>query len=227
MKPSFLFVLAGVAIVASFPSRAEERSSQVSTPVTISEATKGAGALVETYPGYGSSDPEPTPEQRKRMEYFGLVVFSPPLPGHGLQSHRVLRGNLLKRFGHPLRVEEKERSPRDPSNPVEIVTTWVFPGLILITIASKPTPDVLWVKSVEVNDAKVALRYGLRVGRSLDHWVSLFGPPARREGYLQYGGEYYYACGDDKLTSCGAAYQIRLFLDSSNKVRRITWSYGF
>ncbi len=177
-------------------------------------------------------DRKVTEAQQRRLEKFGLTIFSPALPGYGLQNSRFTRADLMKRFGQPLSTKSAERLPYDPSDPVEVVTTWEYRGLRLTTVASKPHPDVLWIDQGEVFDASVPLLYGVRIGQSIGQWTRQFGRPNCNVGvpphsqpHWVYGGEYYFACGRDKKVSCVATYRIELYLDASGKVQRMKWSH--
>ena len=173
-----------------------------------------------------------TEEQQRRLETFGLGIFSPALPGYGSQDAKFTRGDLIKRFGQPLSTRSAERKPYDPTDPMEVVTTWEYRGLSITTVASKPYPDVLWLDQGEIFDARVSLRYGVRVGQSIHQWARQFGRPNCNLGvpphsqrHLVYDGQYYFACGQDKNVSCVATYQIELYLDASGKVQRMRWSH--
>lgn len=173
-----------------------------------------------------------TPEQQRRLENFGLGIFSPALPGYGPQDSKFTRSDLVKRFGQPLSTRSEERRPYDPYDPMEILTSWEYRGFRIVTVASKPSPDVFWLEEGEIFDANVSLRDGVRIGQSIDRWTRQFGQPNCSQGvppfsqrHLVYDGQYYFACGKDKDVSCVATYQIELFLDGSGKVQRMRWSH--
>ena len=164
-------------------------------------------------------DLQVTAEQQRRLDDFGLSIFSPALPGYGRQDSKFTRSDLIKRFGQPLSTRSKERSPHDPTDPTEIVTTWEYRGFRITTVASKPKPELFWLDEGEIFDAKVSLRYGVRVGQSIHRWVKQFGRPNCNQGvprlsqrHLVYDRQYYSA-------------QIELYLDGSGKVQRMRWSY--
>jgi hypothetical protein len=172
------------------------------------------------------------PEQQRRLENFGLGIFSPELPGYGPQDFKFTRSALIKRFGQPLTTSSKERQPYDPSDPTEILTSWEYRGFRIVTVASKPSPDVLWLEEGEIFDAKVSLQYGVRIGQSIDRWTRQFGQPDCRQGipphsqrHVEYAGQYYFACGKDKDMPCVATYQIELYPDGAGRVQRIRWSH--
>jgi hypothetical protein len=166
-----------------------------------------------------------TAEQQRRLEDFGLRIFSPALPGYGPQDFRFTRSAVIKRFGHPLSTRSRERLPYDPTDPMEIITTWEFSGFRITTVAGKPHPDVFQLDEGEAFDAKVPLRHGVRIGQSIDRWTRQFGRPNCSRGHPVYDGEYYFACGKNKDVSCVATYQIELFVDGAGKVQRMKWSH--
>jgi hypothetical protein len=160
-----------------------------------------------------------TAEQQRRLDEFGLSIFSPALPGYRRQDSRFTRSDLIKRFGQPLSTRSKERLPYDPTDPMEIVTTWEYRGFRITTVASKPNPEVFWLDEGEIFDARVSLRYGVRVGQSIHRWVKQFGRPNCSEGVPQHGQRHLFY--DSQYYSA----QIELYLDPSGKVQRMRWSY--
>ena len=170
-------------------------------------------------------DRQVTAQQQHRLENFSLGIFSPALPGYGPQDSKFTRSDLIKRFGQPLSTRSKERRPYNPYDPMEILTSWEYQGFRIVTVASKPSPEVFWLEEGEVFDAKISLRYGVRVGQSINRWVQQFGRPNCSQRHPVYDGQYYFACGRDLDFSCVATYQIELFLDGSGKVQRMRWSH--
>lgn len=170
-------------------------------------------------------DRQVTAEQQRRLEDFGLRIFSPALPGYGPQDFRFTRSAVIKRFGHPLSTRSRERLPYDPTDPMEILATWEYRGFRITTVASKPHPDMFQLEEGEIFDANVPLRHGVRIGQSVDRWARQFGRPNCSQGHPVYDGEYYFACGKNKDVSCVATYRIELFLDASGKVQRMRWSH--
>jgi len=171
-------------------------------------------------------------QQLRRLEDFGLGIFSPALPGYGRQDSKFTRSDLIKRFGPPLSTRSVERLPYDPSTPMEVVTAWEYSGFRITTVASKPNPEELWIDEGEIFDATVSLRYGVRIGQSIQQWARQFGRPNCIQGvppfsqrHLVYDGQYYFACGKDKSVPCVATYQIELYLDGSGKVNSMRWSH--
>lgn len=170
-------------------------------------------------------DRQVTAEQQRRLENFGLGIFSPALPGYGPQDFKFTRSALIKRFGQPLSTRSRERSPYDPTDPMEIVTTWEYRGFRITTVASKPHPDVFQLEEGEVFDAKVALRHGVRIDQPIHLWTRQFGRPNCSQQHPVYDGEYYFACGKNRDVSCVATYRIELFLDDAGRVQRMRWSH--
>jgi len=179
-----------------------------------------------------SEDRRVSDQQKRRLEDFGLGIFFPALPGYGPQDSKFTRSALMKRFGRPLRTRSGERLPYDPSDPIEIATTWEYRGFRITTVARRPNPEVLWLDEGEIFDSKIPLRYGVRVGQPIHQWTQRFGRPNCNLGvpphsqrHLVYDGEYYFACGEDKDVSCVATYQVELYLDGSGRVQRMRWSH--
>lgn len=169
---------------------------------------------------------ESSQQQLRRLRNFALGVFSPGLPGYDLREAWFSRADLIKRFGQPLRTKSREVSPYDPSDPIEIETTWEYRGFRIVTAASKPRPDNFQLREGEVFDARVSLRYGVRVGQPIELWMRQFGRPITFcSEHLNYEGEYYFQCGKNNRMSCVATYLIQLFLDDSGKVQSMRWSH--
>jgi hypothetical protein len=166
-----------------------------------------------------------TEEQLRRLEDLGLGIFSPELPGYGPEFTNFSSADLTRRFGRPLSSESRERRPYDPGDPMEILTRWEYRGLRIVTVASKPKPDVLRVDRGEVFEANIALRHGVRIGQSIDLWEKQFGRANCSRGHPVYEGQYYFGCGRDKTISCVSTYRIELFLDGSGKVQRMAWDH--
>jgi hypothetical protein len=166
-----------------------------------------------------------TTDQQRRLEDLGLGIFSPELPGYGPEFTNFSSADLTRRFGRPLSSESREKRPYDPGDPMEILTRWEYRGLRIVTVASKPKPDVLRVERGEVFDANIALRHGVRIGQSIDLWAKQFGRADCSHGHPVYQGEHYFQCGRDKTISCVSTYRIELFLDGSGKVRRMAWDH--
>jgi hypothetical protein len=177
-----------------------------------------------------------TAEEKHRLETFALEIFSPKLPGYGPgYSSAIPRNVLIKRFGQPLSTKSIERNAYDPGDPMEIVTTWEYPGFRITTIASKPKPDMLGIEWGQIFGANVSLRYGVRIGQPIDRWVKQFGQPKCSEGHsanekeihlvYEQEGELFIPSIEDKSMSLLETYQIDLFLDGSGKVKRLSWSH--
>ena len=184
--------------------------------------------------GHPRQEQRATAKQREHLEKFGLGIFFPELPNYGLEhSSAILRNDLIKRFGKPLNTSSKERLAYDPGDPMEIVTTWEYRGFRITTVASKPKPDEFGIEQGEIYDASISLRYGVRIGQPIDQWAKQFGRPScREEGLvngkeyrLNYSGEHFFACGENKDMPCVSTYDIDLVLDASGKVQRIWWSH--
>ena len=187
--------------------------------------------------GDNDDGPPRTPDQQRRLEDFGLDRFSPKAPGPNRTDQRLSRGDLMKRFGQPLRTSSK-KIPRDRQDPYDkalrIITTWEYPGFRIVTAAEESSPNVLWIESGEFFDAKISLDHAVGVGQSIEQWERQFGrpqcrmdeePPLRR--HFQYEWEAsYFACTEDKTYRCQGAYQMELYIDASGKVVRMTWSIG-
>lgn len=163
-----------------------------------------------------------TEEQLRRLEDLGLGIFLPELPGYGPEFTTFSSADLTRRFGRSLSSESREKRPYDPNDPMEILTRWEYRGLRIVTVASKPKPDVLRVERGEVFEANIALRHGVRIGQSIDLWEKQFGRANCSKGHPVYEGERYFACGS---VSCVSTYRIELFLDGSGKVQRMAWDH--
>jgi hypothetical protein len=182
--------------------------------------------MCEEYP----QELQVTAKQRSRADDFGLRIFSPELPGYGPTYFTFTRSNLLKRFGQPLRTKSRERLAYDPGDPMEILTTWEYRGFRITTRASKPKPDEVQLEEGEIFGANISLRYGVRIGQTIDRWVRQFGQPNCSERHLANEEEFhlvyesdYSPCG--RNTTCDGPYQVDMFLDGSGKVKSIKWSY--
>jgi len=180
-------------------------------------------------------EPPATPDQKRRLEEFGLDRFSPKAPGPDRMDESFSRSDLTKSFGQPLRTRSTKvmTRPQDPSDkPVlQEITTWEYPGFTIITVADASSPDVLLIDEGEVLDAKVSLGHGVGVGQSIERWERQFGrpgchsqeePPFRHFAYRWEAS--YFACSEDKTYGCAGAYEMKLYIDTSGRVMRMKWS---
>src|SRR5882672_2942708 len=92
--------------------------------------------------------PPTTPDQQRRLKDFGLGRFFPKAPGPDRMDDKLLRSDLIKWFGRPLRSSSKKvrANPQDPyDKALRVITTWEYPGFRITTAAEESNPDIVWI----------------------------------------------------------------------------------
>jgi hypothetical protein len=173
-----------------------------------------------------------TPEQQRRLVASGRERFS-LTPGDGPGRRWYSAADVLKRFGKPDLTRNdtvvfRAMTP-DEKDHVILVTSWDYPGFRILTGAAPARPAVLWIRSVEVFDARVALLHGLRVGQSIDQWERELGRPecdelvsGRSSALSDSWTADYFACAPGE--SCREEnYNLALEIDAGGAVTKVIW----
>ena len=172
--------------------------------------------------------PGRTPDHRARLDALGWEIFEPKIPSFDYHYFRVKSQELFNRFGEPVirssrKVQHRDPGPNDP--PYFEVITWQFPGMLIEVGAYPPseTPDLVWLRRVEISSPTYALKHGLRVDQPVSAFISLLGKPNRQDHQkMEYLIEDWIEL--ENRTHI-ATYQIRLFLDNNANVQTVLFTW--
>lgn len=178
--------------------------------------------------GEGQSD-----DQRQQLDLLAYEVFQPSVSSLKYEYFRVEASELFKRFGTPKiaktgYVPHRDPSP-DESSQVEAIT-WAFPGMVIDVTAYPPSashnPERVMISRVEISEPRYTLQNGLRIGQPASEFIAQLGNPNFKHEKM-----FIYTVEDWIKTKPSvykiAAYQIKMLLDDSNNVKKITWDWGW
>lgn len=169
-----------------------------------------------------------TADHRARLDALGWEIFEPKIPSFEYRYFRVKSKELFTRFGEPVirstrKVRHRDPGPNDP--PYFEIITWQFPGMLLEVGAYPPseTPELVWLRRVEISSPKYALKHGLRVGQPASSFVSLLGKPNRQDHQkMEYLIEDWIEL---KNRTHIATYQIRIFVDGEGNALTVLFTW--